>query len=261
MLWNPETGIACTVALSFYVLIRFYSDESRSPWQPLTASAALASISLTLTFAGWAFFLRSFPHPRELLTHLADIAGNGYGGVKPKMGPAVVAPLLAIYASSLVIYCCYQASAGNKAIVTIERAAMAVAAIIWFAYYAHRPCCGIFGVFFSAVIHGIAPLQNDFLEALVRAGMHCFYGCYRRNISMAKVPIYVRSANHSRRPHSRGCCKIHEIAGSTAAFHRCQSCLFRIGSLYDQQYDSTGQTHFLLSIHSVKLGRIRHLSS
>src|SRR5262249_1229305 len=56
-----------------------------------------------------------------------------------QMTPDGVAVLVAIYASYLVIICCFEAAGEFLGIATIERAALAVAAIIWFGYYMYRP--------------------------------------------------------------------------------------------------------------------------
>jgi hypothetical protein len=160
LLWNPETGIACTGAFSFYVFIRFYSDGGQKLWwRPFMAVAILAIISLVLTFNGLAALLGKFPQPHEMFAHLLGIAGGGYGGLK--MTPDGVAVLVAIYASYLVIICCFEAAGEFLGGLTIERGALAVAAIIWFGYYAHRPLVwNLWGILFL-LSFTVSPLLFD----------------------------------------------------------------------------------------------------
>lgn len=62
---------------------------------------------------------------------------NGYNG--HPLQPDPIAVVCALYASSVVIYCCLAVRAGSADPHTIARAAIATAALVWFAYYAHKP--------------------------------------------------------------------------------------------------------------------------
>jgi hypothetical protein len=139
LLWNPETGVACTAALAFYALIRVYSEHGGSRWKSLAATVALVCLATAIMFAGACALFGSFLQLNQVLDHLIGISG-GYGGLKLKLD-SVLAGLAALLASFLVIFCCSEAARARAKISVdvIERAALGVAAIIWFAYYANRP--------------------------------------------------------------------------------------------------------------------------
>ena len=82
-------------------------------------------------------FLGDAAKPSLLLVQLVGFAGGGYNGhLFDKY--IILAVGLALYASSLVIYCCLRVRDGLADKDLIARAALATASIVWFGYYAHN---------------------------------------------------------------------------------------------------------------------------
>jgi len=134
-LWNPETGIVCAAALVFFIFVREFAGSA-------SLGKALGLICLAAVVASAAIIaalVLMLGDPREHWLFLQQLIGhvNGYNG--HELYPDPIALICALYASSVVIYCCFAVRAGSADSATIVRAAFATAALVWFAYYAHKP--------------------------------------------------------------------------------------------------------------------------
>jgi hypothetical protein len=136
ILWNTETGLACTAALFFYIFVSTISNQRTALgafW--LIAVALATSISLVIVIV--IILLGNAANPALLLAQLVGLAGSGYNGhLFDKY--VFIAVCIALYASSLVVYCCLRVRDGSADRDLITRAALATSAIVWLAYYAHN---------------------------------------------------------------------------------------------------------------------------
>jgi hypothetical protein len=136
VLWNTETGIACSAALLFYLAVSEFAAG-----RPLSGVFGLLCIASAIAVAAVAVIsIASFGGVgglNLLLEHLIGHAKSDYNGhLFDKW--SIAALVLALYASTVVIHCCLTVRAGSTDRRLIARAAIAFASIVWFAYYAHN---------------------------------------------------------------------------------------------------------------------------
>ena len=100
----------------------------------LTSLAFTASIFLVASI-----FMSYLATPRSQ-AYCRQFAGFAGGGINGHLfdKSIILAVALALYASSLVIYCCLRVRDGLADRDLIARAALATASIVWFGYYAHE---------------------------------------------------------------------------------------------------------------------------
>jgi hypothetical protein len=136
LLWNTETGLACGAALLFYL-----SVSELAAGRPLlgmlrvllVACAIATAVVVLVSIAS----LGSIGNWQRLLDHLRGHAELGYNGhLFDKWSFAAL--VLALYASTVVVYCCLMVRAGSTDRDLVARAAVAVASIVWFGHYAHN---------------------------------------------------------------------------------------------------------------------------
>ena len=136
ILWNTETGLACSAALLFYIFVSEVANQ-RTVIGALGLSSVAFATSVFLIASLFMSVLGNAAKASLLLVQLAGVAGGGYNGhLFDKY--VILAVGLALYASSLVVYCCLRVRDGLCDRNLIARAALATCAIVWFGYYAHN---------------------------------------------------------------------------------------------------------------------------
>jgi hypothetical protein len=136
VLWNTETGIACSAALLFYLTVSEFAAR-RPPLAVLGLLFIASAIAAAAIIVVLVAVLGSNGGIHLLLEHLIGHLKSDYNGhLFDKWSGA--AAVLALYASTVVIHCCLMVRAGSTDRYLIARAAIAVASIVWFAYYAHN---------------------------------------------------------------------------------------------------------------------------
>jgi hypothetical protein len=163
VLWNPETGLPCAAALLFFVFVSELLD-SRSFWRSLGLTCFAILVSCLLLTAGFAAIVGRIVSPHLFFEHFTGIFIGGYGGRAfwhEGMATIGVAMLCALYASSVVIHCCLTVRAQTADRRSIARASMAVAAIVWFGYFAQLPMLSKLYTVIVLLIFTVAPLIED----------------------------------------------------------------------------------------------------
>jgi hypothetical protein len=135
LLWNPETGIACTAVFTFFVFLTAFANGG-ALIKPLGLTALTVVIALLGGGGSLLLLLGGTDAHWLFLQHLIEHV-NGYNGHPLPFEP--IAIIAALYASALVIYTCLAVRAGEADDGVIARGALAAGAVVWFAYYVHSP--------------------------------------------------------------------------------------------------------------------------
>jgi hypothetical protein len=136
ILWDTETGLACSSALLFYIFVSEIANR-RTVLDAFWLTSLTVAASVFLVASIFMSLLGAAAKPSLLLAQLIGVAGGGYNGhLFDKY--VILAVGLALYASSLVLYCCLRARDGLADRDLIARAALATASTVWFGYYAHN---------------------------------------------------------------------------------------------------------------------------
>jgi len=134
MEYGNRSGMQLSAA--FYIFVSEIANRRTALsafW--LTSLAFTATVFLVVSI--FMSFLGDAAKANLLFVQLTGHAGGGYNGHLFDIY-VLLAVGLALYASSLVIYCCLRVRDGLADRDLIARGALATACIVWFGYYAHN---------------------------------------------------------------------------------------------------------------------------
>lgn len=133
VLWNVETGIACTIGLGFLVLLTSY-ERNRN----LATIAVNGCIMIGTLFIAVVVILLATVGTIALKDF--DLFFNftsGYGGLR--IGPDILALGIALAATYAVVRATTIARFSSPSARAIEHGALGFVLLIWFAYFLNRP--------------------------------------------------------------------------------------------------------------------------
>ena len=153
-LWNTETGVACSAAIFFYLFVNEIT-AGKTPLATIPVVAAAGLIQLLLVVAVFIGIAGTEGLPR-FFAHLSGHAHAGYNG-HPFDQWSLVALAFAFYASTLAIYCRLKKGEGSGDRDLVARAALAVSAVVWFAYYAHNAFYYVLWIYLFLLLLTVGP--------------------------------------------------------------------------------------------------------
>jgi hypothetical protein len=135
-LWNGEVGIAAAIGLAFAVLLAGYARGGSivkllGLAVVFIASGAITATVLLFVMSGGTQSLSS------ILRSVSDAAAGGYSGLPLQLD--LVALAIGLFATTVTLGACVAARLRGDKEGMIERGAIAVTILIFFAYYLNRP--------------------------------------------------------------------------------------------------------------------------